>query len=347
MPKSKTRSIATGDLPIDRHDAPSLIRKRDLQPIHNLKIVFRGIRNYFAGNVSGITRDESIAQILLRLLFCKIYDERDKKNNELVDFANRPDESPDALERRIAKLFAAVKRKRNDIFESGESIGLDARHLTHIVAKIEQYAILKADRDIIADAFEELIGTTFRGNEGQFFTPRNVVQMMIEMLDPSSGERIIDPACGSGGFLAYISRHLLHHQARNYAIVGIDKDAFLSRLAKIYLSLIGEKNYRLYCENSLEQPARWNDDARGTARLGSFDLILTNPPFGAKIPVIGKELLRQYELGHRWIEKENCWRRTTELLDKQPPQVLFIERCLQLLKPGGRAGIVLDRKSVV
>jgi type I restriction enzyme M protein len=91
----------------------------------------------------------------------------------------------------------------------------------------------------------------------------------------------------------------------------------------------------------LEQPARWNDDARGTARLGSFDLILTNPPFGAKIPVIGKELLRQYELGHRWIEKENCWRRTTELLDKQPPQVLFVERCLQLLKPGGRAGIVL------
>jgi len=77
------------------------------------------------------------------------------------------------------------------------------------------------------------------------------------------------------------------------------------------------------------------------ARLGSFDLILTNPPFGAKIPVVGKDLLKQYQLGHRWIEKDDVWQRTTELLDKQPPQVLFIERCLQLLKPGGRAGIVL------
>ncbi|MEW5718369.1 MAG: N-6 DNA methylase [Chloroflexota bacterium] len=311
--------------------------------------MFRGIRGYFAGDVSGITRDEVIAQILLRLLFCKLYDERITADHKIVGFANRPNESPDILARRIDTLFSKIKKRHRDIFEANESLGLNSVHLSHVVAQIEHYALLKADRDIIADAFEELIGTTFRGSDGQFFTPRNVVQMMIEMLNPSGGERIIDPACGSGGFLAYISRHLMHQQATDYTIIGIDKDAFLSRLAKIYLALIGEQNFSIFCENSLEQPKHWDTKTQRVAPLESFDLILTNPPFGAKIPVVGKELLRQYALGHHWtcpersrrIEKDEVWQRTTELLDKQPPQILFIERCLQLLKPGGRAGIVL------
>jgi type I restriction enzyme M protein len=319
----------------------TLIYKRDLQPIHNLKAILREIRDYFAGNVTGITRDEAIAQTMMRLLFCKIVDEQETRADELVEFANRPNENPNDLARRIQKLFHRVKQKRVGIFDPAEAIEIDAEDLARVISKLQDYALLNADRDIIADAFEELIGTAFRGGEGQFFTPRNVVQMMIEMLNPASGERIIDPACGSGGFLAYISRHLSDHRASDYTIVGIDKDAFLARLAKIYLSLIGESVYHILCENSLEQPHTWRTETQRATPLGSFDLILTNPPFGAKIPVVGKELLRQFELGHHWIEKNDAWHRTTELLDKQPPQVLFIERCLQLLKPGGRAGIVL------
>jgi len=319
----------------------TLIYKRDLRPIHNLKAILREIRDYFAGNVTGITRDETIAQMMLRLLFCKIVDEQETSASSLVDFANRPNENPEELARRIQKLFNRVKQKNADAFAADENIALDAKDLSHVVSKLQEYTLLTADRDIVADAFEELIGTTFRGGEGQFFTPRNVVLMMIEMLKPRDGERIIDPACGSGGFLAYISRHLSHHGAKNYSLVGIDKDAFLSRLAKIYLTLIGEENYRIFCENSLEQIKHWDSKTQKTAPLESFDLILTNPPFGAKIPVVGKELLRQYELGHQWIDMNDQWHRATELLDKQPPQTLFIERCLQLLKPGGRAGIVL------
>ncbi|MBM3130092.1 MAG: hypothetical protein FJ009_15895 [Chloroflexi bacterium] len=319
----------------------TLIYKRDLQPIHNLKAILREIRDYFAGNVTGITRDETIAQTMLRLLFCKIADEQDKSARELVDFANRPNEPPEELARRIRQLYSRVKQRNADAFDATETIDLDAMHLAHVVSKLEEYAILTADRDIVADAFEELIGTSFRGGEGQFFTPRNVVLMMIEMLQPSRGERIIDPACGSAGFLAYIARHLAHHHATDYAIIGVDKDAFLARLAKIYLTLIGEQNFSVFCENSLEQPKHWDTKTQRAVPLESFDLILTNPPFGAKIPVVGKELLRQYSLGYRWIEKDDVWQRTTELLDKQPPQILFIERCLQLLKPGGRAGIVL------
>jgi type I restriction enzyme M protein len=201
--------------------------------------------------------------------------------------------------------------------------------------------MLKADRDVIADAFEEFIGTAFRGGEGQFFTPRNVVQMMIDVLQPTSGEKVIDPACGSGGFLAYIAKHFLHKKAKNTFLGGIEKDAFLSRLAKIYLALIGQENFSIFCENSLEQPAKWQSETQSVIELGTFDVVLTNPPFGAKIPVVGDALLRQYELGSVWKEHEGKWLRTKSVQDKQPPQILFIERCLQLLKNGGRMGIVL------
>lgn len=323
-------------------DAPkSAIQKRDLEPVNNLKLIFREIRDYFAGNVTGITRDETVAQTIMRLLFCKVYDEKTCANQECVRIARRPDDDLNGFAARVNSTFEEVKKKYRDIFESDETITIAPIDLWRIVAKLERFSLTNADRDVIADAFEELIGRAFRGGEGQFFTPRNVVQMMIDVLEPSSSERIIDPACGSGGFLAYILRHLLRRNASNYFIAGIDKDLFLSRLAKIYLSLIGDENYHIYCENSLSEPREWSENAREHIALNSFDVILTNPPFGAKIPVVGESLLKQYELGRAWQEQNGKWVKTKVLMDKQPPQTLFIERCLQLLKDGGRLGMVL------
>ena len=318
-----------------------LIYKKDLLPIHNLKVIFREVRDYFAGNVTGITRDEKIAQNIMRLLFCKIYDEKSKQPEELIEFANRPNEDEHLFAKRIKELFEKVKSEYRDIFEQDEEIEISPTDLSFIVKKMEGYYLLDSNRDIIADAFEELIGTAFRGGEGQFFTPRNVVQLMIDVMHPKSGEKIIDPACGSGGFLAYILRHLLLTKNNHHFIAGIEKDLFLSRLTKIYLTLLGEREYHIFCENSLEQPEKWNKKTSDLIRLGSFDLILTNPPFGAKIPVIGNDLLRQYELGHYWNNHQGAWLLTKRLRDKQPPQILFIERVIQLLKDGGRAGIVL------
>ena len=318
-----------------------LIYKQNLSPINNLKVIFREIRDYFAGNVTGITRDEKIAQNIMRLLFCKIYDEKYTENEQLVNFANRPNENLQDFQKRIFTLFENVKNQYSDIFETEEELEIQAGDLSFIVSKMEEYSILNADRDTIADAFEELIGTSFRGGEGQFFTPRNVVQMMIDVLQPTSGERIIDPACGSGGFIAHILQYLIKNKASNYYISGIDKDLFLSKLAKIYLTILGESEYHIFCENSLEVPTLWKPETQNHIQLGTFDLILANPPFGAKIPVIGENLLKQYELGYFWQEKNGKWFITKELRDKQPPQILFIERIIQLLKNGGRAGIVL------
>ncbi|MDR1497293.1 MAG: N-6 DNA methylase [Puniceicoccales bacterium] len=317
-----------------------LIYKKDLLPLDNLKGVFREVRDYFAGNVTGITRDEKIAQNIMRLLFCKIFDEKEKNAGELVEFANRPNETSTVFAQRIGSLFVSVKGKYKDIFSADEEIEIQPDDLSFIVKKLEEFYLLGAQRDVIADAFEELIGTAFRGGEGQFFTPRNVVQMMIDILQPQSGEKIIDPACGSGGFLAHILQHLLNNGGSHY-IAGIDKDLFLSKLAKIYLTLLGESDYHIFCENSLELPSKWNAKTNEFIQLNSFDVILTNPPFGAKIPVVGDDLLAQYELGHIWNKHRNNWFLTQDLRDKQPPQILFIERIIQLLKEGGRAGIIL------
>lgn len=277
----------------------------------------------------------------MRLLFCKIYDEKKTKDLELVDFANRPNENETDLAIRIKKLFEIVKSKYPDIFEIEEQIEIPPKELSFIITKIEKNSILNADRDIIADAFEELIGTGFRGGEGQFFTPRNIVQMMIDILQPNPSERIIDPACGSGGFIAYILKNFIKNHYHYHNIYGVDKDLFLSRLAKIYLTLLGENEYHIFCENSLEAPKSWSIEAQKHIELNSFDCILTNPPFGAKIPVIGYELLSQYKLGYYWNKSKDGWVLTKNLREKQPPQILFIERIIQLLKPGGRAGIVL------
>ena len=269
----------------------------ELRPINNLKSVFKKIRDYCAGNVTGITRDEKIAQNMMRLLFCKIYDE--KTSLDIVEFSNRPRESNDLLLSRISNLFDRVKDVYPGLFEPNEKIEVQPKDLSFIVSTLEDYSILDADRDVIGDAFEELIGTSFRGGAGQFFTPRNVVQMMIDILEPREGERMIDPACGSGGFLAYTLRYFLSRRAKDFQLVGLDKDAFLAKIAKIYLSLIGDGDYRIYCENSLDNPAKWSGETRRDIQCGAFDIVLTNPPFGAKIPVIGKQLLGQYQLGHR------------------------------------------------
>jgi len=318
-----------------------LIYKKDLTPINNLKIVFRDIRDYFAGNVTGISRDEKIAQNIMRILFCKIYDEKNKSEKELTDISNRPNESLNDFVKRVKNIFDRTKSNYSDIFDIEEEIEIQPQDLSYIISKLENYSLITANRDIIADAFEELIGISFRGGEGQFFTPRNVVQMMIEILQPQSNERIIDPACGSGGFLAHILQYLIINRSYNYFITGIDKDLFLSKLSKIYLKLLGETDYHIFCENSLEHPEKWDKETKKHIELNSFDLILTNPPFGAKIPVIGHNILKQYELGHYWNNNDEKWILNNKLRDKQPPQILFIERVIQLLKEGGRAGIVL------
>ncbi len=312
--------------------------KNDLKEINNLKIVFRTIRDYIAGNTTGITRDEQIAKNLMLILFCKIYDEKYNKKLEFYIAEKNTDEEVKSI---IDSLLEKMKEKYNTIFTDDDIIELDGASLKYVIKKLQSYSLTTANRDIIADAFEELIGTSFRGGEGQFFTPRNIVEMIIDVLKPQKGEYIMEPACGSGGFLAYILRNYQKTTCDNYYLHGIEKDEFLSKIARMYLAVLGDPCYNIFCENSLDLPENWKKTTRDFVELNKYDVILTNPPFGAKIPISDPEILKQYELGHVWKKVDNTWILEDKIRDKQPPQILFLERIIQMLKPGGRAGIVL------
>lgn len=341
-----------------------LFRRCDLVRPSNLKAVFRDLRNHLAGMTTGITRDEALAQEIINILFCKILDEQEAAPEDTVRFRAGIDEDASAVKDRILDLFEKVKADvYDDVFGPNDTINLDAESVRYVVGELQNYCVMNADRDAIGDAFEVFIGPALRGTEGQFFTPRNVVQMIVAMLDPKPGERIIDPACGSGGFLITALGHVWEHVRRearrkNWSdrqrlkrevdvatdcFRGLDKDAFLAKVCKAYMALIGDGRGGVFCENSLSPPREWHPVTQARVPLGGFDVVLTNPPFGAKIPIKGAGVLSQFDLGHKW-DRDKTTRhptRSSHLSESRPPQILFLERCLQFLKPGGRMGIVL------
>jgi len=341
-----------------------LYKRKDLKKPSNLKAVFRDLRNHLAGMTTGITRDEALAQEIINVLFCKILDEQETNPDDTVSFRAGVNESPKEVQKRIKAMFERVKDAAyGDVFEASDTIKLDPDSLTYVVGELQNYTIMEADRDAIGDAFEVFIGPALRGSEGQFFTPRNVVEMMVKIVDPKPGERIIDPACGSGGFLITALAHVwgqLRDEAkrkgwserqlvkREFEVAtdcfrGIDKDQFLSKVCKAYMALIGDGRGGVFCQNTLAPLSSWPDVMQQKIKPGGFDVVFTNPPFGKKIVVKGEPILSQFDLGYKWKYDKTAkqWERTSTLRDKLPPQIPFLERCVQLLKPGGRLGIVL------
>ena len=342
-------------------DVGKFVRK-DLRPAINLKSNFKTIRNYLAANNVGATRDEVLAQELINIIFCKIYDEKFTRQEDIVTFRAGIDEEPEDVSKRIKDLFNDVKKKYSDVLDSSDNINLDSKSIYYVVGELQNFSLTDSSRDAIGDAFEVFIDHALKGGQGQFFTPRNVVKMVIEMIDPSTEEKLLDPACGSGGFLIEAMRfiwdkieqegrtlnwpdHEIEIEKQKVAIKnlrGIDKDYFLSKVAKAYMALLGDGRGGVFCENSLESPKNWNKKTQIEIKLESFDVIVTNPPFGAKLPVTGEEIIKQFEFGYKWSfnKKDHIWEKG-KIKDKEAPQTLFIERCLQLLTPGGRLGIVL------
>lgn len=340
-----------------------LFKRKDLRQTRNLKALFKDIRNHLSQKAVGIARDEVIAQEVMNILFCKIYDEINTAPNEIMNFRSGVNESPNDVGTRIKNLFKQVRDEYSDIFDKGDRIDLDDISINYIVGELQNYCITKAERDVLGDSFEVFIGYALKGAQGQFFTPRNVVRLAVDILDPSEDNTIIDPACGSGGFLVVAIEHVWNkvqadgkkrgfnkqwieskqRKIANENVRGIDKDSFLAKVTKAYMAIIGDGRGGIFCENSLDPIKNWRNKTKEKIILNSFDILLTNPPFGSKIPVEERETLENYDLGYKWQKKEKgrLWKKTHRLKEKQPPQILFIERCLELLKPGGKMGIVL------
>lgn len=344
-------------------------KRGDLKPAKDLKSHFRVINNYLYGNMKkDDTSTRNRAKQIINLLFCKIYDEQYTGKNEEVTFRAGVYEDKEIVSTRIKELFVQVKNRFNDVFEDEDSITLDPDSIVFAVGQIQELCITESERDVIGDAFEVFVSKALKDEDGQFFTPRNVIKMMVEIIDPNEKTMIMDPACGTGGFLIESLRHVWNkveinannlgwsekrlEEEKQYVATtyfrGIDKDSFVAKVTKAYMAIIGDGRGGIFCENSLEHPKEWSNKCQDKIDLGKFDVVLTNPPFGSKIPVKEEKMLKQFSFGHKWTfdKKEKKWELQSVLNNKGAkggvePQILFIERCLQLLKIGGKLGIVL------
>lgn len=231
--------------------------------------------------------------------------------------------------------------------------------------------------DVKGAAYEEIVGINLRGDRGEFSTPRNACQMAAIMLDPQPHERLLDPSCGTGGFLLSGMHHALQYieqsereqwtdpnhgtdeerqelfSRRNEyltkCVLGIDLNPGLVRAAKTNMVMNVGGAGGLWQANTLEDPHSWCPGARAGVGLGTVDVIVSNPPFGANILIDDEAILDQYDLAATWdADEDGNWairldKSGTPVLQKsQPPEILFIERCLQLLKPGtGRMAMVI------
>tara|TARA_X000000950_G_C13882374_1_gene647410 strand:+ start:128 stop:1873 length:1746 start_codon:yes stop_codon:yes gene_type:complete len=337
-------------------------KRKDLREPKNLKTIFRASKNYLAANNVGAVKDEPLAQQLINIIFCKIYDERFTAPEDLVRFRVGVDEDLIEVKNRILSIFDEVKTKYKDVFTEDDKIDLSENSLEYLIGSLQDYCLTDAKRDVISDAFEVFIGKALKGDKGQFFTPRNVVKMMIEIIDPKEDELVLDPACGSGGFLVETLRYgwekiekkgkklnwneaNLSEEKKAYAINsirGMDLDGFLTKVCKAYMAIIGDGKGAIFVEDSLGEPSKWNGRANQYISKNQFDVILTNPPFGKDLTIDGEAKLSQFDLGYKWkYQKDSDTWEKDKLQKKVAPQILFIERCLDYLVEGGRMGIVL------
>ncbi len=310
-----------------------------------------------------MSRDEEIIREIVALLLCKIYDE-DRGPNDALDFYWSVDDSDEEVAARLNCIYERVRADYQEVFDERDTdtIRLDPPSIRFAVAKLQRYELTNSDRHAIGDAFEIFIGDALKGKEGQYFTPRNVIQSMVQYLDPRPTESFIDPACGTGGFLAtvldYVYQRLERqltdegrishieqkkHEWANKKLRGIDKEALNIKFAKAEVALLGNGHQGLFRQDSLDFRA-WPGDMKQKVKLGSFDVVMTNPPFGSKLKRDCDDLPAEYDLIWRFEQDADSgeWHKTNQRLKTQEIGVLFLELCLKLLRPGGRAGIVFS-----
>ncbi|BCJ58997.1 N-6 DNA methylase [Micromonospora endophytica] len=294
--------------------------------------LFRDLRNYLAGQHLGATQDRHLLQEVLKILLCKA-----RLDSSMGVARSRADA---AIYR---TTWEQVQESLPHLFGGTEHLKLQDQVIEQVDRLLASLDLGRADIDPFADLYETFTGNMARGQEGQFFTPPNAVELLVSMVAPKAGEVVLDPACGAGGFLAQTAHFWNRHRPRrNGQLIGIDKDAELARLTALRMALMPGVNADTYCADSLA----WKSSESHFPQLADVspvDVILTNPPFGSKIVAVSGETQRQFRLAHRWTRSKGSltFTQSSTLVSNVSPQVVFIERCLSLLRPGGRLGMVL------
>jgi type I restriction enzyme M protein len=311
----------------------------------NLEKVLDRCHNYIFAN-EGLSKDKVFLE-LLKLMVCKLHDER-RDNSEVVRFGISRREFQQTLKgggspfsERLAALFTEAVEHHRGVFASTERLGLKPLTTAHVVGELQHHSLDKTPGDVKGRAFQAVVGRSTRGDRGEYFTPAPVVSLAVETLGPRPGERIIDPACGSGGFLIEVIKHWKRTALQSgdsladsikAGLRGVEFNPDVARSAWIRLRLEGGDGDEIRCRDALSLPS---------TEFGTYDVVLTNPPFGSRCKVSDPELLRPYDLAHKWVEAESGEFSKQASLAPQSPEILFTELCIRLLRPGGRLAIVL------
>jgi len=295
---------------------------------------------------------------LCKIIFVKISDENTKrKKGEPYEFQIKTHEPSRKLAERIKALYEREKEKDPEVFT--ETIKIDDATLRTIVSHLENINLSKTDLDTKGLAFEQFMDGFFKGNFGQYFTPRPIIDFAVAMLKPTNEDVVLDPACGSGGFLLhaldavrreaaeYYPKHETDpQQAADYKthwhdfaktrLFGVEINEEIARVAKMNMILHDDGHSNVIGTDALDRIQRISEINRGFAK-DKFDLILTNPPFGAQVKATERPYLGDYDLG-----KQSDAKGKTKPRSNQKTEILFLERIWHFLKPGtGRAAVVL------
>lgn len=345
---------------------------------------FKRCHDYIYGNEG---KKKTAFWELLNLIFCKLYDEKQRFANTGTSYRRRfwvgvkelnTEQGQAAVAARIKGIFDDLKSDSiySDVFDGNEMISLSNRGLAYVASEIAKYSFLDATVDVKGTAYETIVSNTLKQEAGQFFTPRNIIKCMVSMLDPDENTRVLDPACGSGGFLVMVLDHVrrkiaqsiyptlsdvwleekyntpeVNDRVKEYAermIFGFDFDPDLRKAARMNMVMAGDGHANIFNINSLEYPNGQLPDVpfiapkvkQSIAASADHDFPFHTADNNAQ----GKfdMVFTNPPFGTK-IEVEQSIVDQYELgrMGYKAPEVLFIEACYKFLKPGGKMAIVL------
>ena len=287
----------------------------------------------------------------------------DDSDFRIMEFRNTG-QSESELKKKIQKLFDEAKTKWPGVFDEASQIQLSPSHLSVSVSSLQDIKLFNSNLQIIDEAFEYLVNKSSKGEKGQYFTPRHVIDMCVKMLNTKAGEYMVDTAAGSCGFTVHTIFQITGHLFQNtdiseeekenvLKVFGIDFDEKVVRVARTLNLIAGDGNTNVLHLNNLDYE-RWNESIQnrdwlevygaGLRRLEAlqkdkssykefnFDILMANPPFAGDIKE--SRIIHKYDLGYNEKNKPKS---------KVGRDILFIERNLNFLKPGGRMAIVLPQ----
>ncbi len=343
-------------------------RKSELLRPRDIKGLLRRSHNRLHG-MGHDGEEEDLTMDMVRIILAKAQDE--EAGSDLPEFYCTPEEynSPegrDIVAGRIGALFDQIRRNNPGIFSNHERITVGPQAIADVVVELQDYQLLADfnaadDWDIMGQAYEQYTSVYLKRQAGQFFTNRFIINLLVAMVDPAYDDVVLDPAGGSGGFLTgtmrYVRRKVAEGEGTPTAkqrqldrhrnsLFMVEVHKRLVKVAKTAMILNGDGHAGMTAGNSLGDYSDFDKTIIARAGKGVPRVILTNPPFAGigDGRVTHSDVLRRFETGKRWVEQDGSFVPTQELAPEgTPPELLFFERCVDWLAPGGHLGIVMPK----